>query len=85
MLGLHIMSATAALFPIGQVKSLRVDHWVHNMYITGDMDKEFWLNVGVKVCSLSAVGSKENMGQRIEDKKHSLVFFVILWKRRRDK
>jgi len=49
MLGLHVISATAALFPIGQVESLRVDYWVHNIYITGDMDKASWLNAGVKV------------------------------------
>lgn len=49
MLCLHVISETAALFPIGQVESWRADDWVHHVFTTGDMVKASWLNASVKV------------------------------------
>lgn len=77
MLCLHPMSVTAALFPIGQVECLSVDQGIHNVYTTGEWHgrgilAECWCESPIKV------GSKENMGQGIKDRKHSPFFCFFL-------
>lgn len=72
-------------FPIGQVESLSVDHWIHNVYIIGDMDKASWFEsiLGWKSDQSRFKGKYGSEKER--QKAYSIFFLVIMLKRRIEK